>query len=170
MTEHDGRWQDAEICVDSAVRHFGNAVHMHDRLMSLSRERDGDEDFYQAEMAYMHSVLCGHSSFESAMTEILGIFGEDVPEGFGSGAGLAEKASLPTEVRPAVIGEGIAWAVQETGEFRDFAERGYDSFTRERCGNSASAAAFLADGLRDEVRFFREAAERILEDDDPGPG
>jgi hypothetical protein len=60
----DARWSEIQEAVASAVRHFSGAVAIYPKLAT-------SEDRYFVEMAFLHAMLAGQTSMESALLRIL---------------------------------------------------------------------------------------------------
>ncbi|MCE6958726.1 hypothetical protein LAZ40_06655 [Cereibacter sphaeroides] len=112
-------------------------------------------DGYRANMAFMHAMQSGHTSFESAMLRILNMLGEEKPTGESWHRDLIRRISRRLPDRPAILDEATAAAAEETRAFRNLATRSYDTFAVERADPAVAAAGILADKVEAVVRDFR---------------
>ncbi len=80
-------------------------------------------------MALMHALQSAYTSLEGGLLRILEMLGEERPVGENWHAALIKRvaAALPGQ-RPAILGERLARAADETRRFRHPATHNYDSF------------------------------------------
>ena len=151
----DARWTEVDDDVRSAVHHFSMAVTLHERLVP----HEDEVDRYREGMAFMHAMESGHTSFENAMTRILGMLQEEKPSGESWHKDLVDRVSRALEDRPAVLDPETSRAAQETRAFRNLATRGYDTFSNEKCEPAVAAARFLVGALPAAVANFRRLVD-----------
>ena len=151
----DARWNEVDNDVRSAVGHFSMAVRLHEKLDCCK----DDFETYQVEMALMHAMQSGHTSFESAMTRILDMLQEERPSGESWHRDLVIRVSNALGNRPAILDSDLERAANETRSFRILATGSYDTFSRERCGPAISAAHVLVDGVPKAVSKFRHLVD-----------
>ncbi len=130
-------WIEIEDAAASAVRHFSGAVSIFATLPTAS-------DRYVAEMAFLHAMLTGHTSLESALLRIFELLGEPVPTGSRSHADLIARASRRLDDRPAILTGKAATAAGETRRFRSVAVHADDNFDETCAARAVEAAAQLA--------------------------
>ncbi len=147
----DARWLEIDAAVASAVHHFSGAATIYDRLRQIS----DNDDAYMVEMAFMHAMQAGHTSLESALLRILGLFEEEPPTGAQWHADLIRRAVRPVGDRPAILTGAIGDAADETRQFRNVAARAYDNFKAERAREAVASARLLASELAPSISAFR---------------
>lgn len=150
------RWIEVEEDIASAVRHFGQAVRLHEEG---GFDRD-DLDGYRAAMALMHAMQSGHTSLESALVRLLGLLREALPVGGEWHADLLRRVGRALQDRPALLTPSLLDAADHTRRFRHVAMRGYDTFEPARAADALAAAAILS-------RQLPEALDRWKSDLDP---
>ncbi|MXX91135.1 MAG: hypothetical protein F4213_16615 [Boseongicola sp. SB0677_bin_26] len=159
----DSRWLDADRNVRSAIQHFSMALKIWG-----NRHADKDQyDQYVQDAALMHAMQSGHTSFENAMLNILGILDETPPSGESWHQELIRRVSEPAESRPSVLDAKIARAATRTRAFRHVASRGYDAFEIELGAPAMDAARILINGLPEAVANFRNVTDPPSSDDKP---
>ena len=96
----DARWGDVFDDLNSSVRHLDNAVKIY-RQSDFSTD---DLDSYQAEMAFMHAIQSGYTSFENSLKRILDILAEQLPTGESWHSDLLKRCvkEFPN-LRPAIL-------------------------------------------------------------------
>lgn len=151
----DARWNEVDGDVRSAVRHFSMAVKLHEK-----RDRcEDDFEKYQVDMALMHAMQSGHTSFEKAMMRILDMLQEERPSGESWHSDLVNRVSNALGDRPAILDSVLERAANETRSFRNLATRSYDTFSLERCEPAISAARALVRGIPEAVSEFRRLVD-----------
>ena len=150
----DARWIEIDAAVASAARHFSGAA----QIFDAARPGRGLRA-YVTEMAFMHAMQAAHTSLESALVAILGLFGEEPPSGAQWHADLIRRVAQGVDARPPVLPDALAAAANETRQFRHVAARAYDDFDWERAGRAVTAARRLAAELPEAIRHFRNAAD-----------
>ena len=73
----DARWFEIDAAVAAAIRHFAGACAIYAKIPTTA----ADEDRYLVEMAFMHAMLAGQTSLETALLRILDLSGEEAPTG-----------------------------------------------------------------------------------------
>lgn len=136
-------WSDVGDDLASAKRHFGNAVH----LFKSEQFRAGSAPDYLPEMAFLHAMQSGYTSFEAALKRVFALLDEKLPVGSGSHSALLRRANRPIEgSRPAILDETLFLAANELHRFRHVAIHTYDHFDAVLAGAAVSAAeTFLAE-------------------------
>lgn len=147
----DARWFEIDEDVRAAVTHFRGAVELF-RKGGFERQ---DLDGYAARMAFLHAMQSGHTLMESAFLRVLALMGEERPQGEDWHADLIRRVARALPDRPAIIGEDVAGAADETCRFRHVATRSYDTFSPARAHPAARAAARLAKMLPGAIATFR---------------
>lgn len=148
----DARWFEIDDAAASAVRHFSGAVAIFPGLTTA-------EDRYVVEMAFLHAMLAGYTSLESALLRILELLGEQAPTGARWHADLIARASHPLDDRPAILTGEAAAAADETRRFRSIAAHAYDNFDEARAVTAVEAAKLLVSALPSEIARFRQAID-----------
>jgi len=155
----DARWIEVEDDLDSACRHFGNAVTLYDEGGFDADDITG----YRATMAFLHAMQSAHYALEGSLRRILEILGEEVPAGEHSHSDLVKRVSrevkTPGHVRPAILPPEVARDVDEMRRFRHRATHNYDNFDPTLAIASIEAARRLAIGLKPCVLDFREKVD-----------
>jgi hypothetical protein len=148
----DTRWTEIGDAVASATKHFSGAAAIFGGLQTAP-------DRYVAEMAFLHAMLAGHTSLESALTRILDLLGEQPPTGARWHADLIARVTRTLPGRPAILTGTVARASEETRRFRSIAAHAYDNFDEDRAAAAVDAARCLASGLAPEIERFRLAID-----------
>lgn len=148
----DARWLEIDGAASSAVRHFSGAVSIFARLATA-------EDRYLTEMGFLHAMLAGHTSLESALLRILDLLGEQAPTGPRWHADLITRAARSLDDRPAILVGEAAAAAEETRRFRSVAAHAYDTFDKSRAAKAVEAADRLVSVLRSEIARFRQVID-----------
>jgi hypothetical protein len=148
----DARWHEIDHAVASAVRHFSGATEIFAKLAKA-------EDRYFVEMAFLHAMLAGHTSLESALLRILELLREQAPTGSRWHADLIARAASSLDDRPAILTGEAAAAAAETGRFRSVAVHAYDNFDEARAARAVASAGVLAALLPSEIAHFRQAID-----------
>ena len=155
----DARWNEVEEDVTDAILHFSMAVRMHE-------DNDGDQNSpseyaaYKDNMALMHAMQCGYTSFENAMLRILDMLQEQAPTGESWHKDLVSRVSKALNDRPAILDPRIAAAANTTRSFRNLAGRGYRTFDVDRCAPAIAAARVMINGLSEAITEFRQSVDR----------
>jgi hypothetical protein len=148
----DARWIEIEDATASAVKHFSGAVSIFSNLATA-------EDRYLVEMAFLHAMLAGHTSLESALVRILELLGERAPTGPRSHADLIARVTRHLDNRPAILTGQAAMAAAETRRFHSIAVHAYDNFDEAQAVKAVEAAKQLASTLTTEIAQFRRAID-----------
>lgn len=148
----DARWTDVLWSVDSATRHFREAV----ALFHEGQLGTGDRDARMREMALMHLMQSGYTSFENALLRILKLFDEEKPDGHDWHKQLVERCVRPIEGhRAAILPEELKPAARRLRGFRHWATHGYDDpFDRQEAELAIKAAERLSKELRPAIEAF----------------
>jgi len=142
-------WQLVHDNFESAATHFAHAVDLYDRTKLAG------DDSYVERMAFMHAMMAGHSSAETGLKRLLGMFGEKLPDDSNWHADMIRSAALAMPHRPAIVDAAVAAHLQETRRFRHVAVHVYDDFEPARAGPSIEAARALKTALGDALVAFR---------------
>ena len=136
-------WSDIDDDLTSAKRHFGHAV----RLFKSEQFKPGTAPDYLSEMAFLHAMQSGYTSFEAALKRLFGLLDEKLPVGSDSHAATLRRANRPIEgSRPAILDERLFLATNELRRFRHVAIHTYDYFDAVLAGAAVKAAeAFLVE-------------------------
>jgi hypothetical protein len=151
----DARWFEIDSAVAAAVRHFGGAVSIYEKLTAA--QATGDR--YMVEMAFMHAMQSGHTSLEVALLRILELCGEAAPTGSSWHADLVRRVASAVGDRPAILDEATARAADITRRFRSVAAHAYDAFDHTQAANAVASATLLISLLPAEVGRFRQAID-----------
>lgn len=155
MTE--AGWDDVLWSVDSAIRHFEAAAAMaEDGPLGA-----GDTTSYRNEMALMHAMQSGYTSFENALTRTLKLLDEDAPVGADWHRQLVERCSRPIQgTRPAILPREILPLARRLRSFRHWASHGYDEeFDRVEALASVAVAKRFAALIRPVFERFVAAID-----------
>jgi FAD/FMN-containing dehydrogenase len=148
----DARWFEIEAAVAAAVRHFAGAS-------TIFAQIPGAADRYLVEMAFMHAMLAGQTSLETALLRILELYGEEAPTGSRWHADLVRRAANAVGSRPPVLEGEVAAAADETRRFRSVSAHAYDSFDHTRATKAVEGAVLLATRLASEIARFRQISD-----------
>jgi hypothetical protein len=110
-------------------------------------------------MAFLHAMLAGHTSLESALIRILELLGERAPTGAHSHADLIARVTRHLDDRPAILTGQAAKAAEETRRFRSVAVHADDNFDEALAVKAVAAARQLASTLTAEITQFRQAID-----------
>ena len=136
-------WGDIDQDVAAARRHLANGVSLF-RAKKFGGDVPTDE---VAEMAFMHMMQSGYTSFEAGLKRILLLLSEEQPQGPQSHADLLRRFRFPgAGNRPALLDERLFRAATELRKFRHVAIHSYDYLDHDR-------AALL---VRDADTFLAE--------------
>lgn len=155
---NDARWTDVLMAVDSAVRHFTHAVRPFDEVSSV----ESDQDMYRSEMALMHAMQSGYTSFESALLRTIKLIGERPPVDEDWHKQLIERSArdLPGR-RPAILPADLVPLTRRLRGFRHWAAHGYDdSFDPNEAARAVEAARQMLPLLRQTFETFISAIDR----------
>ena len=147
-----GRWVLIDIDFQDACDHFTKSVEIFNKG---GFERPGLEG-YEATMALMHSMQCGHTSLESGLVKILRLLGESfVKEGHWH-HNLIVQCSADTADRGVILDEELAKHAQMTRGFRNIATRRYHrQFDPDLARLSVRAGAILSNRLPACLETFK---------------
>ena len=90
---------------------------------------------------------------------ILDMLQEERPSGVSWHRDLVSRVSNALGDRPAILDSALERAANETRSFKNLANRGYDTFSLERCEPAISAARVLARGIPEAVSEFRRLVD-----------
>ena len=114
---------------------------------------------YVRRMAFMHAMLAGPTSLETALLRILEIQGEETPGGSQWHADLIRRAGRATENRPVILPAQLVNAADRTRKFRHVATRAYDTFDPDDAEPAVRAAEKVAAGLAGAIAAYRQAID-----------
>lgn len=145
-------WSDVDADIGSALRHFGQAV----RLFREERFSGIAPPGYLDEMAFLHAMQSGYTSFEAGMKRVLALIDEELPKGGDSHAALLGRLhqDLPGS-RPAIIDDVLFGAADILRRFRHVAIHAYDHFDRARAALAVQAAETFLAGIEPAIARFR---------------
>ena len=147
----DPRWEDVRWSIASAVRHFRAAVEIAESPLG-----EGDTASYRNEMALMHAMQSGYTSFENALLRILKILDEEPPSGADWHKQLVERcARAMPGIRPAILTKAMLPAIRRLRSFRHWASHGYDEdFNASEALEAVAVAKGFADCLHSVFEQF----------------
>ena len=151
----DDRWLEIDSSVATSVSHFGNAVEIY-RQPGLN---DDSMPGYIRRMAFMHAMLAGYTSLETALVRILEVRGEDTPTGRQWHADLIQRAGRAVNARPAILPPSLLPKVDRARKFRHVAAHAYDNFDPDDAGPAVRAAETIAAELAAAIAAFRAATD-----------
>jgi hypothetical protein len=120
----DSRWLEIEADIASAADHFGRAATIYQTDGLQADTMDG----YILRMAFMHAMMAGHTSLETALVRTLELQGEDPAQGRQWHADLRRRAGRATERRPAILPPDLVRAADRTRRFRHIAVHAYGAW------------------------------------------
>jgi len=145
-------WSDVDAEIASAVKHFDRGV----KLFRSDRFAPGVVTDYYDEMAFLHAMQCGFTSFESALKRMFALLAEELPRGRDSHAALLQRAARPlTGLRPAVLDEALFNASDELRRFRHVAIHTYDFLDKDRAALTVKAAEVFLANIGPALARFR---------------
>jgi hypothetical protein len=110
-------------------------------------------------MAFLHAMLAGHTSLETALLRILDLLGEQPPTGASWHADLISRVSRALDNRPAIVTDPVAAAAHETRRFRSIAAHAYDNFDESRASKAIESADVLSRLLPAQIARFRQIVD-----------
>lgn len=138
-------WNDIERDIALSRRHFGRAV----ELFRRGWNPEDEEGTYFASMAFMHAMLAGYTSFESAVKRLLSMLDEPMPSGPDWHSVLLNRIAEPSlaSSRPALLdSKDLLRTTDRLRAFRHVAAHNYENFDEERAEIAVRAAeVFLAE-------------------------
>ena len=145
-------WDEIDRDIASALRHLSNGA-------SLFRQRGfgGALPVEEIdEMAFMHMMQSGYTSFESALKRILLLIGEEQPQGSQSHADLLRRfRAAKAGDRPALLDERLFRAADELRKFRHVAMHVYDYLDHDRAALVVRDAETFLAGIGPALARFR---------------
>jgi hypothetical protein len=151
----DARWFEIDAAVAAAIRHFAGACAIYAKIPVTA----ADEDRYLVEMAFMHAMLAGQTSLETALLRILDLSGEEAPTGHRWHADLIRRAAHAVGTRPTILAGEAARAADETRRFRSISAHAYDAFDHTQATKAVESAALLVRLLPSEIAHFRQTTD-----------
>ena len=150
-------WGDIERDVESSRRHFGRAIEAFAEVGKATSNRER----YFTRAAFMHAMLAGYTSFESAMRRLTGLLGEHLPTGPDWHKTLIDRLAEPIEAqRLAVLDdEKLLIAIDALRGFRHVAAQAYDRFDDDRAALAVSKAEVFLAGIGPALACFRAAID-----------
>ena len=144
-------WSDIDADIRSAVRHYTKAI----TLFRSARFSIAEPDYYD-EMALMHAMQSGYTSFEASLKRIFSLLNEDLPQGGDSHRAMLNRAGRPLAgSRPAIIDETLHGALVSLLGFRHVAIHTYDYLDRERAALAVKAAETFLARIEPAIARFR---------------
>ncbi len=148
-------WGDIERDVESSRRHFGLAIEAFAEVKTAASDRER----YFTRAAFMHAMLAGYTSFESAMRRLTDLLGEHLPTGPDWHKTLIDRLAEPVDgQRPAVL-EGDRLLIAIDARFRHVAAHAYDRFDDDRAALTVSKAEIFLAGIGPALARFRAAID-----------
>ena len=149
-------WDDIDQDVASARRHLTNAVSLFRAKGFATANPPGEAD----EMAFMHMMQSGYTSFEAGLKRILLLLGEQLPLGSQSHADLLRRFRSSTAgSRPALLDDRLFRAANELRKFRHIAMHVYDYLDHERAALVVRDAETFLDAIGPALARFRAAID-----------
>ena len=149
-------WDDIDQDMASARRHFTNAVSLFRSKGFASGSPPDEVD----EMAFLHMMQSGYTSFEAGLKRILLLIGEELPLGSQSHADLLRRfRSAMAGSRPALLDERLFRAATELRKFRHVAMHVYDYLDHERAALVVRDAETFLAGIEPALARFRAAID-----------
>jgi hypothetical protein len=151
------RWADIERNLANSRRHFAMAVEAFVEVRTAS----SDKERYLRRAAFMHAMMAGYTSFESAMKDLTGLLEEPLPAGHDWHKALIDRLAAPVAgQRPAVLDdERLVIAIDALRGFRHVAAHGYDRFDDDRAAVAAAKAEIFIAGIGPALAGFRVAID-----------
>ncbi len=138
-------WNDVERAISLSRHHFGRAV----ELFRRGWDAENEEVSYFASMAFMHAMLAGYTSFETAVKRLLSMLDEPIPSGPDWHSALLKRIAEPSPAssRPALLdSKNLFRTADRLRGFRHIAAHNYEDFDEERAKMAVKAAeVFLAE-------------------------
>ena len=145
-------WADIARDFRSAKRHYEQAA----ALFRSGRFEPGSTTEYYDEMALLHAMQSGYTSFEAGLKRLFTLIDERLPEGSDSHALLLLRARDPIEgLRPAIFDETLYRAADELRKFRHVAIHTYDYFDRDKADLALRRVDVFLAGLDPAIARFR---------------
>lgn len=122
MTQRSsGSWVLIDIDLQDACEHFSKSIALFNKRGFENPGIDG----YEAKMALMHSMQCGHTSLENGLLKILRLLDEPFVKEERWHHDLIVQCSTDTADRGTILEEDLAEHAQVTRGFRNLATRRY---------------------------------------------
>ena len=149
-------WGDIESDMSSTQRHLSNGVALF-RLRGFGTGASPDE---VDEMAFMHMMQSGYTSFEAGLKRILTPVGEELPQGSRSHADLLRRfRTSGVGARPALLDETLFRAATELRKFRHVAIHTYDYLDYDRAALLVRDADVFLARIGPALARFRAAID-----------
>ena len=149
------RWEDIDRDMASARRHLGNGVSLF-RSRIFGQEPPDEAD----EMAFMHMMQSGYTSFESGLKRTLLLLGEKLPQGSQSHADLLDRFRRTAGgTRPTLFDEKLFRAATELRKFRHVAIHTYDYLDHDRAVLLVRDADLFLAEIGSALARFRAAVD-----------
>ena len=141
-----------DIDFQDACDYFSKSVEI---FSKRGFEKPGIEGF-EATMALMHSMQCGHTSLESGLVKILRLLGEPFAKEGHWHHDLIVQCGADTADRGAILDGDLVDHVQMTRAFRNIAERRYHrQFNPDLAQLAIRAGAILSNKLPACLEAFK---------------
>lgn len=145
-------WVLIDIDIQDACDYFTKSVAL---FSKRGFDKPGMEGF-EATMALMHSMQCGHTSLENGLVRILRLLGESFAKEEHWHHDLIVQCGADIADRGAILDEELAKHAQTTRAFRNIATRQYRrKFDPELGEDAIRAAAVLANRLPACLEAFK---------------
>lgn len=149
-------WSDVLEDLASAKKHFGQAV----EIFSRGKFDSGTQPDYLYQMAFLHAMQSGYTSFEAGLKRIFALLDEPLPVGSDSHAALLRRAGRPLEAsRPAILDSALLLTADELRGFRHVAVHTYDHFDADRAAAAVKAAQIFLAHIDPAISRFRAAVD-----------
>ena len=145
-------WGDIDADLSSAKRHYREALGLFGLpIFAIARAPD-----YLHEMAFLHAMQCGYTSFEAALKRLLVLIDEDLPQGGDTHKSLLDRARRSAEgMRPAIVDASLYRATNTLRGFRHVAIHTYDDFDLDRAALAVKAAGVFLAEIDPAIAKFR---------------
>lgn len=146
-------WGDIERDLESSYHHFRMAIEGFAQI----KDSANDTERYFRTAAFMHAMLAGYTSFESAMKRLTGMLDEILPTGHDWHKTLIDRLATPIAgQRPAVLDdEKLLIAIDALRGFRHIAAHAYDRFDEDRAAVAVSKIGTFLAGMAPALARFR---------------
>ncbi len=149
-------WDEIDRDMASAERHLSNGASLF-RRKGFGTALPVDE---ADEMAFMHMMQSGYTSFEAGLKRILLLIGEEQPKGSQSHADLLRRfQTVKVGDRPALLDERLFRAATELRKFRHVAMHTYDYLDHDRAALIVRDAEFFLSEIGPALARFRAAID-----------
>lgn len=161
----DARWIDAREDLADVRSHLRYGAQIFDNGGLTVEGYDG----YVRRMALMHAFQVAYTSFEAALTKVLGILGEALPVGADWHTTLLRRACNPGPGRPAIFDQELGDDLRELLAFRHVVMHVYQDFDAERAdAERARPAAEAAKRAEPKLQSQFDAFQHLIDPPEGG--